>query len=369
MTPLELVAHVSEGLPVSPTDIDAFIAAHRQEGQHIDYKSGLLATEPHGSAELRRHIAGMANVAGGLLILGVHDDLTIDGINPKGGRGAKGWAENSASPLAAFFTTPPHFCEVAHPSGVVLIIAIHRNGRLIPVIEQGRMRYYLRLGDQTLEAPETHVTDLLLGRRELPIIDLRAEKGEIRDLGDSDGYSLEVDLFNEGSIWIDEVQVGLIGWHVFLEGQPKDKLPNTMRASLNAITPKDLWQNPESVGLHHTTAHRDKIPPLDGQRGIRLGPLRIDGNAIHSGRIFYLKAAVFCIPRDGSIQWFQLSCAIAKVDFGQRVMASPPQLAAVQGGDLVEVAWHIIRSPPPRLIMTQTYDWEAMLGTQRDLGK
>jgi hypothetical protein len=59
MTPLELVTHVSEGLPVSPADLDAFIAAHRKEGQHSDYKSGLLAEEPHGSAELRRHIAGI----------------------------------------------------------------------------------------------------------------------------------------------------------------------------------------------------------------------------------------------------------------------------------------------------------------------
>jgi hypothetical protein len=88
MTPLELVAHVSEGLPVSPADLDSFIDAHKKEGQHVDYKSGLLLAESHGSAALRRHIAGMANVAGGLLILGVRDDLTIDGISAKGDRGA-----------------------------------------------------------------------------------------------------------------------------------------------------------------------------------------------------------------------------------------------------------------------------------------
>lgn len=365
MTPLELVAHVSEGLPVTSTNLDAFIAAHQKEGQHLDYKSGQLAVESHGSAELRRHVTGMANVAGGVLIIGVRDDLTIDGISAKGGRAAKGWAENSVSQLAAFFTTPPHFCEVSHAQGIVLIVAIHRNSRLIPVIEQGRLRYYLRLGDQTLEAPEVHVTDLLLGRRELPIIELRVEKGEIRNSGNGHGYWLELDLFNEGSTWIEEVQIGLIGWNVFRDDEPKDKLPNAMRASLNAITPTRTWALPERIGLHHMTDHRGKVPPLNGQRGIRLGPLIIDGNSMNNGRIMYLKAAVFCVPRGGSIQWFQLSCGIARVYFGQNIMASPARLVPVESGELAEIAWNMIDSPPQGLDMEKNYDWDSMWNAEQ----
>jgi len=150
MTPLELVEQISEGIDFAPNDLDTFLVEHPVEGQHLDYKSGMLADDGQGSAKLRRHVTGMANAEGGVLILGVRDDRSIDGINPKGGRSAKCWAENCISILVAQFTTPPHCFEIVHEKGTVLVVAIHRNGRLIPVVESGRTRYYLRLGEHTL---------------------------------------------------------------------------------------------------------------------------------------------------------------------------------------------------------------------------
>ena len=362
MTPLELVEHISEGKPWSAAELTAFLQENAKEGQYLDYKSGLLAEDAQGSAKLCRHVTGMANATGGVLIIGVRDDRTIDGVSAKGGRGAKGWAENCVARFAALFSTPPHFCEVACGESTVLVVAIHRNSRLIPVIESGRGRHYLRLGDQTLEAPDFHVADLLLGRREQPIVEVRAERGHCSEANPNVSYTLELDLFNEGSIWVEEVQVGLIGLHVYEEKQAKDKLPNAMRANLEVVAPVNTFAGNDRINLRHYTASVGKMPPLSGSGVLRLGPLAIDGNYLNGMPLLYINAAVFCVPRHGSIQWFQLSCGIAHVMYN-RIMASPPKLTPVNGS-LIEVAWHRIK-PQEGLRMDQDNDWEALLKEHR----
>jgi hypothetical protein len=62
----------------------------------------------------------------------------------------------------------------------VLLVAIDRARALVYVIEDGQPVYYLRFGHQTLPMGQTHVTDLLLGRRARP--DLRVTNLEVVDV-------------------------------------------------------------------------------------------------------------------------------------------------------------------------------------------
>lgn len=364
MSPLELLSRISEGFSVSSSDLDHLINANPKEGQHLDYKSGLLTDESGGSIKIRRHVSGMSNAAGGILLIGVKDDGTIDGITLKGGRGPKGWAENCLAPLVALFTTPPQLREVQHGTHTVLVIAIHRNGRLIPCIELGKIKYHLRLGDQTLEAPEFHVADLLLGRRELPVIEIRVGKGTLRDSqGGGFDFLMELDLVNEGAIWVEEVKVGLIGLHLYNEQQTKEKLPNSMRANLEVEMPAQTWAYSSLIGMKSYSDICGKIAPLDSQLSIKLGPLKIDVHTLSRNKILYLKAAIFCIPRNGTIQWYQLKCAIGNTQYSGRIV-SPIQLIVVSGS-LIDIAWHPLDPPAKGLNLMEHHDWEEMLKKQR----
>ena len=102
MTPLELVERLSEGMSLSADELDTFLAGNPKEGQHLDYKSGMLADDGQGSVKLRRHVAGMANAVGGALIIRVRDDRSVDGISAGGGRGWRGWAENCVAPMTGW---------------------------------------------------------------------------------------------------------------------------------------------------------------------------------------------------------------------------------------------------------------------------
>ena len=68
--------------------------------------------------------------------------------------------------------------------------------------------------DKTLEAPDYLVSDLLLGRREQPIVELSPY--EVGFSGDSKSEPVAVmfglSVMNQGLSWAEDVQVGIVGW-------------------------------------------------------------------------------------------------------------------------------------------------------------
>lgn len=91
---------------------------------------------------------------------------------------------------------------------VVLVLAVNRVERLVPVVESQHTVYYLRIGDSTVKAPAYLAEDLVAGRRRGP--DLKIE-AYVEDMPQTTFCTLRVHLTNAGIVWAEDVLVGLVG--------------------------------------------------------------------------------------------------------------------------------------------------------------
>lgn len=221
---------------LSAADLDKLRDPGVPEGLLHDFKAGRLLHEPSAALRLRQEVSALANAEGGLLIIGVNDATrAIDAPPRPGGTDPAVWAKNALASILPYLSPSARIFTVDHPDGQVLVVAVSRAPRLIPLHYGGCEHYHLRFHDGTYEAPDYLISDLILGRRQHPVFELSLA---------SAGASLEnLNVLTGGQVVIPGLTLNLM----FL-------LEN---ASLVAA--------PEVLGgaLHWTYAHG--VPPVNRQ--------------------------------------------------------------------------------------------------------
>lgn len=238
-------------------ELDEFVTVcGDDEGLHHEFKPGADPASGSGAdpaAVLRRYIAGFANSDGGFVVFGYSQrGRTFDGFRPPGGAKAQEWATRALQPLATYLSPPARIRVVPHPGAAagadVLIVAVHRAPALVPVIIAGKPVFYIRMGDSTVQvpsyntigAPDYLIADVLLGRRQRPVIvpsrptlTLGLERKQwLGPAVTAHEAMIRIRLENEGVVYADAVAAGLVAWSLDNKRFPKPPKPRPTRSSV-----------------------------------------------------------------------------------------------------------------------------------------
>ncbi len=293
----EWLARLLEGQTVDAAGLDKLLEQCPEEDQWLEYKSGaVIEKRKQGSrgrddsdqrlspAEiLRKYVTGFANADGGLLAIGVKQHgqpprFSVDGATPPGGGSLSEWA---ARALTGVPVPPPRLAAVDVERDGVLLVATPRARSLVPCVESGLPTYYYRIGDQTVEMPQSLLYDLMLGRRseaELSVSFDRAEwRMDFHDVGPNvSQLTLEVRLSieNRGLTFSDDVRAGLVAWCIQHAGVTRPT--SALIQSVDAPSPDD-YEPVRGATTPWTLAHVGSYRFAEGIRRdgmplISLGP-------------------------------------------------------------------------------------------------
>jgi len=173
----ELLDSILRGMELTEAELDEVITELADEDQFLDYKHGALLDNPAKAAPkvVRQYLSAFANADGGILVIGVSEpdgegNRTVTGCKKPGQTELTEWASDAMSDMASYFSPSPRFQLVEHAEGNVLVCAVARAPGLVPCVEAGRMKYFLRIHDSTVKCPDYLISDLVLGRREHPTL-------------------------------------------------------------------------------------------------------------------------------------------------------------------------------------------------------
>ena len=213
-----------EGHLLTPDELDAF-KSHFPEDQYLDYKDGLITSKPNlrnGQKAIRRYVSGFANSEGGTLIVGVTDTepREISRCFRPGGGALDRWAESLLADMVPKLSPPPRIQVVEHPKGEVLVIAVPRALELVPIPESREFLYYMRLNQSTISVPAFLISDLVLGRRRFPSINLNAEHGRLIPISPSACMvPFHISAENVGWVTAEHLKLGMISWALGSRGR------------------------------------------------------------------------------------------------------------------------------------------------------
>jgi hypothetical protein len=190
------------------------------ERQHLDFKSGQEFVHGDPAATLRDYAAAYGNSDGGVIIFGYSEASgTFDGVGAVGGATPHHWAARTLSSLVAYFSPPPRIIETKANGKLVLVVAVARAPRLVPLVSKGELIYRIRLGDSNLTVPPWLMSDLVLGRRNAPQLEIRSSRGEFRGQPEelvvnilAGTVAIELEIENAGLLDAEGVRIGLVGW-------------------------------------------------------------------------------------------------------------------------------------------------------------
>lgn len=213
--PLRLLASILEGEAPTISDVNELMEV--AEGQHLDFKDGKItckARRKEGKPELQEAVNAFGNSDGGLLVVGVTDKRPRK-VSPCesliGSEQLDKWAENL---IAGMVSPLPRIHVVAHEEGPVLLLAVPRAPRLVPIARAGKLAYFLRLNQSTLEAPPYLLSDLILGRRQQPYLRLKKERVTCTTYlqGGAGIFTFQFEVENDGLNRVDNLLVGVVSW-------------------------------------------------------------------------------------------------------------------------------------------------------------
>jgi hypothetical protein len=220
LTTQEALNQFLEGIKLDAESLDGFI--HRfQEDQYLDYKDGEITAKTNkerAKKTIRSYVCGFANSEGGILIVGVTDQEPheVSPCSPVGNESIDRWAEDLLRDIAPRLSPPPRIYVVDHKKGPVLVIAVARAGELVPCVEAGQLKFFLRIGESTIEAPPYLISDLVLGRRQRPNIDLTAtpEQPPPFERAKTIGVTIRFLAENVGMVTAEQLALGVATWIV-----------------------------------------------------------------------------------------------------------------------------------------------------------
>jgi hypothetical protein len=241
------------------SDLRALMAVDN-EHQHVDFKHGSLTDDRDEAKQVvRSYATGFANADGGLLVIGVSDgppaQRRITKTKRPGGATLDSWARSCLEDFAGQLVPFPRF-QVLNVEGCdVLIVATARAPAMVPCHEKGARVYHLRVGDSTKPVPDYLLSDLLLGRRAHPILEVRRSgKGGAVNGGQGSwqlGFGFEVE--NRGLVTASGVRIGLILW---------------------GMRPQQ-GQDRGAVASEHLRSFIDVVPCPDHVEGVPMAPVHL----------------------------------------------------------------------------------------------
>jgi len=162
------------GAVPTEADLEKLVAECPREDQHLDYKSGkILSDKKRDPADtVREYVAAFANSDGGTLLLGYDQRAGFDGAVAPGTSTLEDWVTRCIYSLAPFLSPAPRILTAQARGVTVLLIATARAPRLVPITLKRELVYYIRIGDSNFLAPPFLLSDLVLGRRNHPVLQL-----------------------------------------------------------------------------------------------------------------------------------------------------------------------------------------------------
>lgn len=328
LDPRETLDYLLEGNTLTPEHLDRFLQANPEEGQYLDYKDGIVTTQQeraNGRKIVREYINGFANSDGGILIIGVgrSSPREIKPCTSPGSEPLDKWAESCVHEMSPFFSPQPRFQVINHSRGLVLVIAVARAPSLVYC---GQRKYFLRINQTTLEAPEHLISDLVLGRRQYPLLDLHyidmdekksdfplPEKLEdnvsVRDV--SFTYAME----NMSLLVASDIEVGMLSWSFTDQG----KNINRYLSSYVDIVNTNRW--PSFRPIHDSSKNRtgDRMDlGTFQQRRIQLPYLyRYRFPLVNNGKA---NCAMYLLSKGAPPTWFQLEYTYGSGSKGSAVL-------------------------------------------------
>jgi hypothetical protein len=228
LRPKELLDYLLEANTLAPNQLDDFIQMNSEEGQYFDYKDGIITTEPNrkkGIQTIREYVSGFANGDGGVLLIGVSDSTPRQIAPCESSIGTlplDQWASRCLQDMVGYFSPQPRFQVISHAQGPVLAITVARAPSLVACVESRALKYFFRIGDSTIEIPEYLIADLVLGRRQHPLLDVHyhdfTEVSDVREFGSpNDRWEVTRASFtfmveNLSLVAAEQVEVGVVSW-------------------------------------------------------------------------------------------------------------------------------------------------------------
>jgi hypothetical protein len=266
----DIFERVLLGRAVSLDDAQKLVDLREPEGLSLEYKRGSWTTKSDDTLthEFRRYTAGFANAEGGLLVVGVvgGEDAqgdakwSIEGATCRDLAGWNAWLGKVLQEIAVR-TRVRWTVLKANDGNEIVFIAVDRAEALVQFLERRRRFCYLRIGEQTIAMDDTLYTDLVLGRRAKP--DLELAPPEVSVIRDSRGRLMKILLavHNQGLVWVPDLKVALVGY-----SHGRISTSASIRRQLD-VRPAD----PADAGgsqLHLTTAGDDDWNQAIPDRGI-----------------------------------------------------------------------------------------------------
>ena len=320
MTSQELLDHLLEGRPLSPEQLDGVLLEHTEEDQYLDYKDGAITSRENrqrGRRTIREYVNAFGNSDGGVLVIGVSESRPrrISPCSPVGKETLDKWAESVIHDMAPALSPAPAFQVIDHSDGPVLTIAVARAPQIFPCVESRQFKYFLRVNQSTLEAPSFLITDLLLGRREYPILhlELGPSKWSWEDAAQSTARAeFKFVVQNAGLATATLLRVGMIAWSVAPDGDVPVSGTLLRYLAVDRESHRDLAHTRHLV--HRIgTFNFYKFAPFDTVDRV-VGPFVFRAH----GRGERLKAAVYIIAESAPPYWFELEFASTGFDIDEQ---------------------------------------------------
>lgn len=312
----ELIDLLLTGYEMQPADLERLLekGKSQSEGHYLEAKQGHPQKDKGNPQDtIRRYVSGFANSDGGILLLGVADNWAIVGFEAPGNIDAAQWANDCIQKIAPYFSPLPRFQVVHHENGKVLVASSARSLNLIPVVENTKQHFYIRIHDHTTTMPDWMISDLMLGRRSYPYLHFSevSISGLWRQGEDINEY-LTVDfkcvVGNNSLVWAQNTTVGMIGW---VYGTGSGQLGNHLLTYITIQEPC-LFARSRELELQHMRQSAQQPFELDpfSERGtINTGwniPLRYLDNYYFAS----WNAALYIIAKETPPVWYQLTLNI-----------------------------------------------------------
>lgn len=308
LSTFKLLEALTSGHELTAAELDNLLTDQVVEDLYLEYKHGDELKKPKKARDtVRQYTSGFANSDGGILVIGVDEaEWKVTGASSPGGGDLARWASTCLQHMASHFSPVPRFYVIDHPEGNVLVVVTARSLGVVPCLEDGRIIYYFRIHDQTLKAPEYLVSDILLGRRRQPHLQVTEfslkDISTTRDTGSNTHDLVFLPVFkveNQGLLRARNVRVGIVSL---------DKSPwnNKQLLSTYLLSFVNLGGQSIEECSHKVTSVAD-IEPFSVSFFKGFGGFQIPLATNHGWKTPYCwKAALYVTAEDSSPTWYQL---------------------------------------------------------------
>lgn len=328
----DLLNRMLENDEVTTDDVELLRA--EEEGQHLEFKSGLIADQATKYRKLRwvirKWTAGFANADGGILVIGVDDKLgpdkrhVIDGLIVSTPKPLDEWTHDTLRPLSMALQPPPRVKVVDCGGKRVLLVA---TSPAPTWVADAAGRYYVRIGRATARAPDALVADVIHGRRQRPRLELQAFPEQFKNRS-ADGVEwhlqLRLAVHNASLVETEDVAVGLVGWSLSEPGHKAQAAPPALLAHIESVRPEphrsDKWHL-----VHWMIDKGAKHAPSLALDAFARSDWFHVGNAKLPARASRVRLAAYVMPRACPPQWFQIDVACSgSVSYGDEFWIREP---------------------------------------------